>query len=151
MNNYQYPRRRKSYTWLIVLIIIVVVIVYANSKGIINLSSINLGNLSLSGNSTSATDVCIQKITACETQHGYNLTMLSNSQVQNANDANSFLTLWRGLDGKGNLQSDNISNYDVPSYPIVLVATKIPSSSTLHVFICKSDGSIEENTALGFC
>lgn len=145
MNNYQYPRRRHSGAmWLIFIIIIVGVIIYANSKGIININSI-LGNLS--GNSTSnSTDACIQKITDCETLHGYNLTILSDAQVQNSNDANSFLVMWKDVS-----QSGNISTYNVTSYPIAMVATKVPSSNLLHVFICKSDGNIEETTNSGFC
>lgn len=146
MNNYQYPRRRRGGMWIVVLIIIVVVIIYANSKGIINLSSINLGNFSLAGNQTDSTQTCIQKINTCETLHGYNLTILSNSQIQNSNDANSFLVMWKDIS-----QSGNISDYNVTSYPIIMVATKVPSSNLLHVFICKSDGNLEEATALRFC
>ncbi len=146
MNNYQYPRRRRGGMWLIFIILIIGVIIYANSKGIINLSSINLGNFSLSGNQTGGTNACIQKITTCETLHGYNLTILSDAQVQNNNDANSFLVMWKDVS-----QSGNISDYNVASYPIAMVATKVPSSNVLHVFICKSDGNIEETTALRFC
>jgi hypothetical protein len=148
MNNYQYqrPRRRHSGTmWFIFIVLIIGVIIYANSKGIINLSSINLGNLSLGANQSNS-QTCVQKINTCETLHGYNLTILSNMNIQNGNDANTFLVTWKDVS-----QSGNISDYNVTSYPIAMVATKVPSSNVLHVFICKSDGNIEERTQSGFC
>lgn len=142
-NNYPYyPRKKRGGLWLVVIIIVIAAIIYANSKGIINLGSINLGNLSL-GSSNSSVQSCIQKVTNCGNSNGYNLTVLSNTEAQNSGDANTFLMKWKGA------QSGNISDYGVISYPISLVAAS--SNGVLHVFVCKSDGTLSTQTNLGIC
>jgi len=146
MMNYQYPRRRRGGMWLVFIILIIGVIIYANSKGIINLSSINLGNFSASGNQSASVPACIQKVTNCGIRYGYNLTVLSNTQAQNANDASTFLMTW-----KDTSQSGNILDYNITSYPIVLVATRVPSTNILHVFMCDSNGNLGQSQNSGFC
>jgi hypothetical protein len=153
MNNPYYPRKRHTGTWLLFFIIVIaIVLYYANSKGIINLGSLNLGNISLSGSQTNA-QACIQKVTDCgniiHLKYSYNVSILNNTIAQNANDANQFLGIW-----KGSSQSGSITNYNVSSYPITLVATRFDNSDgtkSPYIFICKSDGNLEEKTNSGFC
>lgn len=141
-----YPPRRRSGMWLVVLIIIIVGVIYANSTGLINLGSFNLGL----GSNTSS---CVQKVNSCasviNSKFGTTVTVLNQSQIQNADGANSFLATWGSSS-----QSPSISNYNVSSYPIVLVATRFNSSTGLlspYVFICKSDGNLEEKSTSGLC
>ncbi len=148
----QYYQRRSGGIWIIVLIIIVCVVIYANSQGLIHLSLPNLGNFSLSS-SNSSVQACIQKVDDCSaiinSKYDSNVTILNDSQAQTADDANSFLSTW-----KSSVQSGNISNYNVTSYPIVLVATRLDSSSgtkSPYVFICKSDGNLEEVSKSNLC
>ncbi len=145
---YPYPRRRRGGMWLLFIIIVIAIIIYANSKGIINLGSINLGNLTQISSQS-----CIQKVADCgninRLKTGSNLTILNSTQAQNANDANQFLSTW-----KGSSQSATISNYNVSSYPVALVATRFDNSDNSkvpYVFICKSDGNLEEATRSSFC
>jgi hypothetical protein len=147
----QYHQQKKGGMWLVVLIIVVGVIIYANSKGIINLGSIKLGNFSLAGTGTSGS--CVQKVTDCGKivllKYNSNTTILSNSQANNENDASQFLRTWGGQG-----QSSSLSNYNVSSYPINLVAVRFDTSDgskSPYVFICKSDGNLEETTRSSFC
>lgn len=148
-----YPRRRRGGMWIILLIILVVVIIYANSKGLINLGSLNLGslgNFTLGGNTVNS---CVQNVDTCagviNSKFGTTVSVLNSTQVQNANDANSFLSTW-----KGSSQAGSISSYNISSYPIVLVATRFNTSTGIlspYVFICKSDGNLEEKSISGLC
>ncbi|MFZ1971071.1 MAG: hypothetical protein WAU65_02745 [Candidatus Nanoarchaeia archaeon] len=144
-----YPTKRRSGVWILLLIIVVGVVIYANSQGIIHLSLPSLGNLSLGSNSVQA---CVQKVNNCSSiinlKYGTNVTVLNDSQAQSASDANSFLSTW-----KGSSQQGNISSYNVTAYPIVLVATRFDNSNgkSPYVFICKSDGNLEEKSSLGLC
>lgn len=141
-----YPQRRKGGMWLIVLIIVVGIIIYANSKGIINLGSIKLGNLNLAGNS------CTPKINdytnSFDLKNNYNMTVISSTQAQNGSVASQFLNTW-----KSPTQLSNMASYNVSSYPITMVGVRFDTSqgSQPYVFICKSDGSLEETTKAPFC
>ena len=148
-NNY-YPKKKRSGSgWLLFLIIIVAAIIYANSKGVINLGSFNFGNISI-GSTTSS---CMQKVNNCasiiNSKFGTTVTVLNQTQAQNSVNANSFLESW-----KSSSQSGDISQYNISSYPITLVATRFNSSSGLlspYVFICKSDGNLEEKSISELC
>ncbi len=146
-----YPKKKRSGMWIIVLLVVVGVIIYANSKGIINLGSLNFGNFSMSGNQSGT--ACIQKVNSCGSiinqKYGSNVNVLNSTIAQNANDANQFLATW-----KSSSESASIATYNVSSYPITLVATRFDNTDgtkTPYVFICKSDGNLEEKTNSGLC
>lgn len=147
-----YPRRRSGAKWILLLVIVGVVIWYANSQGIIHLNLPNLGNLSFS-NQSGLVESCMQKVNACgeviNSKYGANVTLLKQEEIGNANDANAFLKVWKGVS-----QSGDILTYDISSYPITLIATRFDNSDgskTPYIFMCKSDGSFEETSTMGLC
>ena len=149
---YYYPRRKSGAKWILLLIVIGVVIWYANSKGIINLNLPNFGNFSFSG-VQNLISVCEQKVNACGTiinsKFGANVSILEKLQVQNSNEANQFLLTW-----KNPSQDGEISNYNVSSYPIVLVATRFDYASgnkIPYAFVCKPDGNLDEKSTAELC
>ncbi len=116
-----YPRKKNGAKWVLVLIIVAVLLFYANSKGIIHLNLPSFGNFTFFGNQSSSVNACMQKVNDCgniiNLKYGANISLLKESQVQNSGDANQFLSTWKGLS-----QSGDISNYNISSYPIVLIA-----------------------------
>lgn len=146
-----YHAKKNGMKWFLVLVVIVVLLFYANSKGIIHLNLPSFGNFSLFGNSP--VNACIQKVNDCgdiiNSKYGSNISLLKESQVQTSEDANQFLSTWKGLS-----QSGDISSYNISLYPIVLIATRFDNtdnSKSPYVFICKSDGSFEEKSTEGLC
>lgn len=150
----QYPRRRRG-GLILFLIIIVGVLIYANSQGWIHIplpNFGNLGNFSL-GSQDNLIQTCTQKINSCSnvinSKFGSNVSILNSSQVQTASNANNFFSTW-----KSKVQSGDISSYNVTSYPIVMFATRFDNSDgtkSPYVFICKSDGNLEEKSSSGLC
>jgi hypothetical protein len=91
MNSY-YPQKKRSGAWIIVLILVVGIIIYANSKGIINLGAINLGNLSGNQTNSTATQAAVKNIS---------ITGVSQTQTVDYPNQNIFLYI--------NGQNDNIT------------------------------------------
>jgi hypothetical protein len=151
--NPYYPRRRSGAKWILVLVVVAGLLFYANSKGIIHLDFLNLGNFSFSGNQSSLINSCADKVNACgqiiNSKYSISVNVLNKAQMENATDANAFLSTWKGV-----TQPGDISDYNISSYPIILIATRFDNSDstkTPYVFICKSDGSFEEKSAEGLC
>lgn len=148
-----YPRKKNGTKWILALVIVAVLVFYANSKGIIHLNLPNFGNFTFFGNQSNSVNACHQKVDSCgdiiNSKYGSNISLLKESQIQNSEDANQFLSTWGGSS-----QSEDISSYNVSLYPIVLIATRFDNadnSKSPYVFICKSDGDFEEESTEGFC
>lgn len=148
-----YPRKKNGAKWLLVLVIVAVLIFYANSKGIIHLNLPSFGNFTFFGNQSSSVNACHQKVNSCgeiiDLKYGSNMSLLKESQFQNPEDANQFLSTW-----KSSSQSGDISSYNISSYPVVLIAARFDNadnSKSPYVFICKSDGNFAEKNTEGLC
>ena len=164
MRHNVYPpmyRRKHTGAWvLFFLIAVVLVVIYASSKGLINLGSINLG---LSAGNSSGTNsspqntamqACTQAVNGCvniiNQKYGSSVSILKQAQSPSANDANSFLRTWGGTG-----QSTQISSYGISSFPVIMTAVRIDmpngGTKTPHVFICDSQNNLVQATTSGLC
>lgn len=145
-----HKKRKKGTLFVFILIIGALIYIYLAHGG--SFSFINLNNFTSSLNSNSLIQICNQKVTNCgqiiSEKYESNLTILKTSQFNTSLGADSFLKTW----GSGS-QSSDISYYDA-NFPVILVATRLDNSDgskTPHVFVCKSDGTLEDKSSAGLC
>lgn len=140
-------KKRKGTLIAILLVVGALVYIYI-SKGGMNL---NLQNLSMSSSNT-LIQTCNQQVTDCgtaiESKYSSSLTILKTTKVNTTLGANEFLKTWAPAS-----QVQDISYYG-DSFPVVLIAARMDNSDgtkTSHVFICKSDGTLEGLSTSGLC
>ena len=148
-----YPFKKKSkglfFFAIIILAVVVGYIYFSNNPTTFKLPSFNLGNQTSSNNLVTT---CIQKVNDCgqiiQSKYDSSVSILTSKETNSTDEASQFLKTW----STASYPSD-ISAYDV-SMPVVLIATRFDNSDgskTPHVFICKSDGTLESKTTAGFC
>jgi len=150
------PKKKKSRGTLFVVLIIIAAVVYIYFSRGGSLNSVLPGffnaTSSNSGSPNALIQKCNQQVENCgnviKAKYESSLAILKNVKVNTTLGANEFLKTWGPAS-----QVSSISYYD-SNFPVVLVATRMDNSDgskTPHVFVCKSDGTLEEKSISGLC
>ena len=150
---YPYKKKRKGGLFVILIIIGLILYIYFSNTGS---SSFNLSHFLNSNSSNNQQNnliqTCNKKVIDCgqiiQSKYESSLTILKTSKVNTTLGANQFIKTWGASS-----QINDINYYDV-SLPVILIATRLDNSDrtkTPHVFICKSDGTLEEKSTMGLC